>query len=151
MGTAWSRLDGDLYLTPSRGRWQGLLGLGARFEQGETDGDFWSRHRTALSAGLFRDRQGVRLTWVRRGSDALRYAFDRYQVGGVRRSILPALADATRVEVPALEEGTLVGDTAESQRVELTAGLLRGRSPTAPGCSGNGTGRGTGAHRGATG
>ena len=124
LGTAWSRLDGGLYLTPSRGRWQGLFGLGARFERGETDGDAWSRHRSALSTGLFRDGEGLRLTWVRRGSRDLRYAFDRYQVGGVRRSVLPALADATRVEVPALGEGTLVGDRVESQRVELTAGLL---------------------------
>ena len=130
-GTAWSRLDGGLLLTPSRGRWQGLLGLGARFEQGETDGAFWSRHRTALATGLFRDGKGGRLTWVRRGSDNLSFAFDRYQVGGVRRSVLPAIADATRVEVPALEEGTLVGDTVESQRAELLGlgGLLPGPVP----------------------
>jgi len=132
LGTAWSRLDGNLALTPSRGLWQGLLGLGARFEGGETDGAAWSRDRETLATGLFRDGQGARLTWIRHGSNDLRFPFDRYQVGGVRRSILPALADGTRVAVPALTEGTLVGDAVETQRVELIGlwgGLLPGPLP----------------------
>ena len=130
VGTGWARLDGGLFYTPSRGLWQGLLGLGARLERGETDGDAWSRSRGAFTAGLFHDGQGLRLTWLRYGSDDLRFAFDRFQVGGVGRSVLPALADDGRIEVPALAAGTLVGDAAESQRIDLTASLLPGPFPS---------------------
>ena len=94
----------------------------------------------------------MRLTWVRRGSDDLRFAFDRYQVGGVRRSVLPAWPTATRVEVPALAEGALVGDAVESQRFELSgrapAGAAAGQRAAR---SGSATGPGTRGDRGATG
>jgi len=129
LGTGSARLGGGLFLTPSRGRWQGLVGLDGRLEQGETGGDGWRRTRTGLTAGLFRDGQGLRVAWSRRGSSDLRHAFDLYQVGGVRRSVLPELADGARVIAPALGAGALVGSAVETQRIELTGGLLPGPLP----------------------
>ncbi|HEX6200986.1 MAG TPA: hypothetical protein VF150_12030, partial [Thermoanaerobaculia bacterium] len=122
--TRAATLRAGLAWAPSRGRWRLPLELAGALQEGETDAEAWRRWRLRAGAGVARDEAGLRLAWERHGSDDLRFAFDRFQVGGVRRSVLPEDADFGRVPAPALPAGWLVGDEHEAQRVELALEAL---------------------------
>lgn len=117
-------LRAGLAWAPSRGRWSLPLELAGALQEGETDAEPWRRWRLRAGAGVARDEAALRLAWERHGSHDVRFAFDRFQVGGVRRSPLPEDADFSRVPEPALPAGWLVGDEHEAQRVELALEAL---------------------------
>ncbi|HSL85057.1 MAG TPA: hypothetical protein VLF66_19960, partial [Thermoanaerobaculia bacterium] len=122
--TAAATLRVGLAWAPSRGRWSLPLQLAGALQEGETDSEPWRRWRLRAGAGVTRDQAALRLAWERHGSDDVQRAFDRFQVGGVRRSLLPDDADFARVPAPALPAGWLVGDEHETQRVELALDAL---------------------------
>jgi len=108
----------------SRGPWRAGLGLAARADAGETDGESWSRRRGALSLSAGRDDTGLALSWAAGDSARVPVPWQLFQVGGVGSSVLPSSTLAARVPVPALPAGTLLGDRFEAQRAELTLGAL---------------------------
>ncbi len=112
LGAAFAR-------APSRGRWSLPLHLSGHLERGATGGRGWSRWEASLGLGVERGDDGLHLTWGRGGSRDLAAAFDRFRVGGVPRSLVPAEADGGVVPVPALPAAYLVGDDHESWRAEL--------------------------------
>lgn len=107
-----------------RGSWRIDPGLTAQLESGSTEGDGWTRAGGAVWLGLGHDDTRLRLTWSRDTSEDVAHAFDLYQLGGARTTLLPDTALASRIEVPALPPGTLLGEEHEGQRAELTLGFL---------------------------
>jgi hypothetical protein len=117
-------LGAGLALAPSRGEWSLPLRLAGRLERGRTGGASWSRWRASLGLGLERGDDALRLAWSRGASRDVAAAFDRFQVGGAVRSLLPVEAEGAVVSVPALPSAYLLGDEEEAQRVELDLSLL---------------------------
>ncbi len=109
---------------PERGLWSLPVRVSGRLERGATGGRAWSRWGASLGLDVERGDDALRLAWSRGGSRDVAAAFDRYRVGGVARSLLPAAAEGGAVPVPALPAAYLVGDEHEAQRVELDLGLL---------------------------
>jgi hypothetical protein len=93
--------------------------LAGVLQEGETDAEGWRRWGLRAGAGVELGEAGLRLSWQRHGSEDARFAFDRFHVGGVRRSVLPDDADFPRVPAPALPTGYLTGEEHEAQRLEL--------------------------------
>lgn len=122
--TGAATLAARLVRVPSRGRRSLPMELSGAVQEGRTDGDGWSRWRIHAGAGVDLGEPSLRLDWRRNGSSGTRFGFDRFQVGGVRRSLLPEDADLARVAVPALPAAILVGEEHESQRLTLEPGFL---------------------------
>lgn len=97
--------------------------IAARYEHGSTEGSDWSRYGLELELALRRRSKGVVLSLRRGGSDGVDHAFDRFELGGVESSLLPASLLARRITAPALPAALLSGDEHESQRAELSIGL----------------------------
>lgn len=121
---AGATLSTAAFWAPSRGRRSLPMELGLRLQEGATDSERWRRWSARASAGLDLGDHALRLGYARRGSEDIRFAFDRFRVGGVTGSLLPDDVDLGRVEAPALPAGVLVGDEHESQRVDLELGFL---------------------------
>ncbi|HSF43938.1 MAG TPA: hypothetical protein VLT87_29370 [Thermoanaerobaculia bacterium] len=107
-----------------RGSWRFEPGLSAHVETGNTDGDGWTRAGGLLQLGLGHDDTRLRLTWSRNTSEDVARAFDLYQLGGARTTLLPDTALSSRIAVPGLPPGILLGEEHEGQRAELTLGFL---------------------------
>lgn len=122
--TAAATLAVDASWAPASGRRALPLDIGLRLQEGSTDGEAWRRWSVRGGAGLELGDSALRLEYARHGSADLPFVFEQYQLGGVRRSLLPDAVDATRIPVPALPAAWLVGDGHESQRVELRLGFL---------------------------
>lgn len=119
VGTVTAGWDGDRRL----GSWKlrGTAGLWAQW--GETEPDTWSRSggrvRFEIGKGRFR-RAGA--GYRRARSDDGVATFDRLQLGGMERSILPGTLNVARMLEPALPAGHGVGDDYEGR--ELLVGPL---------------------------
>jgi len=94
--------------------------LGAHYESGHTEGS-GSWERWGGGARLEIGKSGYRLaaTWRRDSSRRLGSPFDVYQLGGPAVSLLPESALSSRIVVPALPVGALLGEEHEGQRAEL--------------------------------
>ncbi len=119
-----ANLGAGLLRAPSRGEWSLPLRLTGRLERGTTGGRSWSRWLASAGLGIERGDDALRLAWSRGGSQDVTAPFDRFQVGGATRSLLPAEAEGGVVPVPALPAAYLLGDEEEAQRVELDLSSL---------------------------
>jgi hypothetical protein len=117
-------LGGGYSLLRQFGDWKLDGGAGLHYEAGRTDGDGWTRYGGQVRLGLGNGDSRLALTWRRDGSSDLRRSFDLYQLGGAGTSVLPETLLTSRIEVPALPEGTLRGDEHEGQRADLQLGFL---------------------------
>jgi Tol biopolymer transport system component len=124
LDTAAATLRAGLVWAPSRGRLALPLELAGAFQEGETDSEGWRRWGLRAGAGIERGEAGLRLSWQRHGSQDALFAFDRFHLGGVRRSLLPEDADFARIPAPALPSGYLTGEEHEAQRLELSLEAL---------------------------
>ena len=106
------------------GRWRLTTGVGARVEEGRTDGDGWGRYRGTLRLGLRYEKSGLALAWRRDGSGGTLHPIDFLQLGGTESSLLPESATANLIPVPALPFGSLTGSEHEGQRAELRLGFF---------------------------
>ncbi|HUF78330.1 MAG TPA: hypothetical protein VMR44_05380, partial [Thermoanaerobaculia bacterium] len=122
--TAAATLRVGLAWAPSRGKLSLPLELGGGLQEGETDSERWRRWGLRAGAGVELGEAGLRLSWQRHGAEDVLLAFDRFHVGGVRRSVLPEDADFARVPAPALPAGYLTGEEHEAQRLELSLEAL---------------------------
>ena len=117
-------LSAGAALFRQRGSWWLEAGIAAIQEEGNTDGDGWSRSTGHARFTLAHDDAQLSLSWRRGTSSDIRQAFDLFQLGGSETSLLPESALSGRVFVPALPAGTLLGEEHEGQRAELALGFL---------------------------
>lgn len=122
--TAAATASAAVAWAPSRGRRSLPMELALRLQEGSTAGDGWRRWSARGGLGLDLGDHALRLEYARQGSEDTPSHGHRFHVGGVRRSLLPDDVDFTRVPVPALPAGWLLGSEHEGQRVELELGLL---------------------------
>ncbi len=103
-------------------RWHESVDLG--LWQGRTAGDSWRRWDLAIEGGIKRGRSGLGLTlgWRRGVIADARFDFDRFQLGSLASTLLPALGAATLIEQPALPVASLLGDQHQSQRLSISLG-----------------------------
>jgi hypothetical protein len=126
--------DLDQRLASLTGAWAGLRrwelwrvepSLSAHYEAGSTDeAGSWARWGGGARLAVSHGSDRLVLSWRRDSSRDVGFAFDGYQLGGAEVSLLPESALASRVFVPALPVGALVGTDHEGQRAELTLGFL---------------------------
>ncbi len=117
-------LSAGLSLFRQHGAWRLTAGLASRHDEGRTDGDGWTRTAGRIRLGLGKDDTRLVLDWRRGTSSGIRRDFDLFQLGGADSSLLPESLLSGRISSPALPLGTLPGTDQETQRAELTVGLL---------------------------
>jgi WD40 repeat protein len=107
------------------GLWRLDPALGAHYEAGHTEGSgSWTRWGGAARLGLGKTGYSLAVTWRRDSSRDLASPFDFYQLGGPEVSLLPDSALSSRIVVPALPVGALLGEEHEGQRAELKLKFL---------------------------
>lgn len=103
-----------------RGRWRLGAEVGLRGQVGSSEGRGWDRQGGRLELEVGRGDLGLAVGWARLASGGSLPADERYALGGVTSTVVPAAAEWGRVLDPALPVGSLQGDGAESQRLELS-------------------------------
>ena len=94
--------------------------MGLRGQVGSSDGERWDRRGGRLGLDARRGDLGLTLGWALSTSGGALPADERYVLGGVESTIVPPAARWGRVLDAALPTGTLLGDSVESQRLELS-------------------------------
>jgi len=107
-----------------KGSWHWSESLDLALWQGRTAGEGWRRWDLAIEGGLERRRSGLglKLGWRRGSIDDARFDIDRFQLGGLTSTLLPALGAATQIEQPALPAASLSGEQHQSQRLSISLG-----------------------------
>ncbi|MDE3034055.1 MAG: hypothetical protein KGI56_10355, partial [Acidobacteriota bacterium] len=100
--------------------------VGARFtaQDGRTDGHDWTLARGALAARWINPWVPVTLRWEQGRLSGDPTALDRFHLGGVATSLLPASLDLNRVAQPALPAYQATGDRFRRLRGDLGFGPL---------------------------
>lgn len=117
-------LSAGTSLFRQRGSWWLRTGIAATHDAGSTDGDGWSRSTGWFRLSLGSDDSRLTLDWRRGTSQNVLHAFDLFQLGGQKTSLLPESVLSGRISVPALPLGTQLGEEHEGQRAELGLGFL---------------------------
>jgi hypothetical protein len=102
------------------------IALEASASAGDTSDQSWTRARGALTLAVYTGGRRAVLSLEAGSTAESTPAFERFEIGGTRGSLLPDAATANRVGIAALPTGVLRGRSYDSARLELRAG---GRLP----------------------
>ena len=92
--------------------------------QGRTDGSVWTLTRLGLTAGWINPWIPVTLRAEEGRMGGSPTAFDRFHLGGVLTSLVPAALEANRVVQPALPAYTATGNRFQTLRGDLGLGIV---------------------------
>ena len=92
--------------------------------QGRTDGSVWTLTRLGLTAGWINPWIPVTLRAEEGRMGGSPTAFDRFHLGGVLTSLVPAALEANRVAQPALPAYTATGNRFQTLRGDLGLGIV---------------------------
>ncbi len=96
--------------------------LEASASAGDTSDESWTRTRGALTLAVATGGRRAALSLEAGSAAESTPAFERFEIGGTRGSLLPDAATANRVGIAALPAGVLRGRSYDSARLELRAG-----------------------------